>query len=130
MLCIGHDRLIGRIDADCDAREILPDRHGNHFQGAIQAVQLFRAKHRASKVHERKHNGLSWREKLAQSYRRAMLVTKNQIHRNLAVQLLVDRDVLKLNGQIPMRSEEHTSELQSPVHLVCRLLLEKKKTRR
>src|SRR5438876_5518475 len=28
----------------------------------------------------------------------------------------------------PFRSEEHTSELQSPVHLVCRLLLEKKKT--
>src|SRR4051794_41473343 len=27
------------------------------------------------------------------------------------------------------RSEEHTSELQSPVHLVCRLLLEKKKTK-
>src|SRR6266487_6696515 len=27
------------------------------------------------------------------------------------------------------RSEEHTSELQSPVHLVCRLLLEKKKSR-
>src|SRR5438876_1975525 len=26
------------------------------------------------------------------------------------------------------RSEEHTSELQSPVHLVCRLLLEKKKS--
>src|SRR5690348_17921727 len=26
----------------------------------------------------------------------------------------------------PPRSEEHTSELQSPVHLVCRLLLEKK----
>src|SRR5258708_24016594 len=28
------------------------------------------------------------------------------------------------------RSEEHTSELQSPDHLVCRLLLEKKKRRR
>src|SRR5690348_12052773 len=28
-----------------------------------------------------------------------------------------------------LRSEEHTSELQSPVHLVCRLLLEKKKKR-
>src|SRR5574344_2531506 len=28
------------------------------------------------------------------------------------------------------RSEEHTSELQSPDHLVCRLRLEKKKTRR
>src|SRR5690348_17749940 len=32
-------------------------------------------------------------------------------------------------GELPDRgrSEEHTSELQSPVHLVCRLLLEKKK---
>src|SRR5438876_1086904 len=31
-----------------------------------------------------------------------------------------------LDGDLA-RSEEHTSELQSPVHLVCRLLLEKKK---
>src|SRR5690348_17717947 len=30
-------------------------------------------------------------------------------------------------GDFRTRSEEHTSELQSPVHLVCRLLLEKKK---
>src|SRR2546429_3490858 len=29
---------------------------------------------------------------------------------------------------VPKRSEEHTSELQSRLHLVCRLLLEKKKT--
>src|SRR2546422_1233381 len=29
-----------------------------------------------------------------------------------------------------VRSEEHTSELQSRLHLVCRLLLEKKKNRR
>src|SRR5256884_7879491 len=33
-------------------------------------------------------------------------------------------EMLRLNG----RSEEHTSELQSRLHLVCRLLLEKKKT--
>src|SRR6266487_7198888 len=38
--------------------------------------------------------------------------------RGLLVRLLVHEDD---------RSEEHTSELQSPVHLVCRLLLEKKK---
>src|SRR5438876_5077141 len=33
------------------------------------------------------------------------------------------------SARVPVleRSEEHTSELQSPVHLVCRLLLEKKK---
>src|SRR5437764_4958123 len=29
-----------------------------------------------------------------------------------------------------IRSEEHTSELQSPMYLVCRLLLEKKKNKR
>src|SRR2546426_8614421 len=32
-------------------------------------------------------------------------------------------------GVVVPRSEEHTSELQSPCNLVCRLLLEKKKTR-
>src|SRR3989441_1867086 len=32
-----------------------------------------------------------------------------------------------LRGQLPLRSEEHTSELQSLAYLVCRLLLEKKK---
>src|SRR5258708_14645240 len=32
-----------------------------------------------------------------------------------------------LQASLGLRSEEHTSELQSPDHLVCRLLLEKKK---
>src|SRR5258708_18691821 len=32
-----------------------------------------------------------------------------------------------LDADLEQRSEEHTSELQSPDHLVCRLLLEKKK---
>ena len=36
-------------------------------------------------------------------------------------------DFAKLED-IDKRSEEHTSELQSPGHLVCRLLLEKKKS--
>src|SRR5215467_15165136 len=35
---------------------------------------------------------------------------------------------LLFEGRLPsLRSEEHTSELQSPCNLVCRLLLEKKK---
>src|SRR6266487_2760433 len=37
------------------------------------------------------------------------------------------RAALATPGAPAARSEEHTSELQSPVHLVCRLLLEKKK---
>src|SRR5256885_8635997 len=36
----------------------------------------------------------------------------------------------RLHGRHLCRSEEHTSELQSPCNLVCRLLLEKKKTKR
>src|SRR2546426_1463043 len=39
-------------------------------------------------------------------------------------QATLSRDIRDLG----LRSEEHTSELQSPCNLVCRLLLEKKKT--
>src|SRR3989454_10990960 len=41
--------------------------------------------------------------------------------------LLVDDDPLVRMSVVAQRSEEHTSELQSPCNLVCRLLLEKKK---
>src|SRR2546429_5316098 len=37
------------------------------------------------------------------------------------------REAPRLAIRPPCRSEEHTSELQSRLHLVCRLLLEKKK---
>src|SRR5258708_27691744 len=40
-------------------------------------------------------------------------------------EILAVGDAAKISSR--MRSEEHTSELQSPDHLVCRLLLEKKK---
>src|SRR2546429_7274736 len=36
-------------------------------------------------------------------------------------------DAFALRSHVLSRSEEHTSELQSRLHLVCRLLLEKKK---
>src|SRR5690348_18023490 len=46
--------------------------------------------------------------------------------------LMVSRDsaTWKRQRTCEPRSEEHTSELQSPVHLVCRLLLEKKKKKK
>src|SRR5438876_2366292 len=40
--------------------------------------------------------------------------------------LLQPRPPDRRPAAVEARSEEHTSELQSPVHLVCRLLLEKK----
>src|SRR2546422_7855210 len=43
---------------------------------------------------------------------------------------VTDPDLLNfMLGHTPRRSEEHTSELQSRLHLVCRLLLEKKKNK-
>src|SRR5258708_25471411 len=46
---------------------------------------------------------------------------------NQSVLLVQDGKSVDLGGRRIIRSEEHTSELQSPDHLVCRLLLEKKK---
>src|SRR5256885_2732081 len=41
---------------------------------------------------------------------------------------LADHRINRQHIFVARRSEEHTSELQSPCNLVCRLLLEKKKT--
>src|SRR5256885_11602304 len=40
------------------------------------------------------------------------------------------RTYSSVSGEFGSRSEEHTSELQSPCNLVCRLLLEKKNARK
>src|SRR2546429_1670535 len=49
-------------------------------------------------------------------------------HRPMETQRQVEQRARRLGAQVPDgRSEEHTSELQSRLHLVCRLLLEKKK---
>src|SRR3712207_8577817 len=57
----------------------------------------------------------------------SVLVQKVQSVRQLAV---ANRLVSNEQFKLLFRSEEHTSELQSRQYLVCRLLLEKKKTRK
>src|SRR2546422_2679499 len=55
---------------------------------------------------------------------------REQGARGLTVSTLVEAEVFARAGFNDLtwaRSEEHTSELQSRLHLVCRLLLEKKK---
>src|SRR5258708_29637864 len=47
--------------------------------------------------------------------------------RSPSISTMQARQLPRLHGRDRGRSEEHTSELQSPDHLVCRLLLEKKK---
>src|SRR5687768_17901525 len=58
-----------------------------------------------------------------------------EIQQNSSIQQFVPRNLGELIGTINKlkladRSEEHTSELQSRLHLVCRLLLEKKKKKK
>src|SRR5690348_17842354 len=68
---------------------------------------------------EAQGSSAAWRELLRQA------------HEELKARFLADEPVETLvharAALVDVRSEEHTSELQSPVHLVCRLLLEKKK---
>src|SRR5438552_14732865 len=58
-----------------------------------------------------------------------LAVVVENVDRDLVSLVGVDDDGQSILTNPPQsqRSEEHTSELQSPDHLVCRLLLEKKK---
>src|SRR5207244_12197047 len=58
----------------------------------------------------------------------AVNTDKGQVSRSLASnKVLLGEDIVDGKGVFgSVRSEKHTSELQSPDHLVCRLLLEKK----
>src|SRR2546422_4242400 len=61
---------------------------------------------------------------------RSLLGLRAQLPRDVGDRLGVQHEVVALEQARDarlVRSEEHTSELQSRLHLVCRLLLEKKK---
>src|SRR6266550_6800508 len=56
--------------------------------------------------------------------------TLHHCYKASAFQSTSDRNYSNWNLFVRRRSEEHTSELQSRLHLVCRLLLEKKKKKK
>src|SRR2546426_9040261 len=65
----------------------------------------------------------SWRRSTRKSEMQGATDLRGRIAR-----LFADRLNLEIpSAETDLRSEEHTSELQSPCNLVCRLLLEKKK---
>src|SRR5689334_24782681 len=76
---------------------------------------LFRSRLSCSSSKRGRRGCFSWRGSTPRQQRRPLIPPSS--HR------------LKLNATAssPPRSEEHTSELQSQFHLICRLLLEKKK---
>src|SRR5256885_16416516 len=59
--------------------------------------------------------------------KRLLRGTRGQTHSSPTKGNSTPCSVLLLPSSRPVRSEEHTSELQSPCNLVCRLLLENKK---
>src|SRR5258708_10225103 len=56
-------------------------------------------------------------------------ILQRSLRHALVHRIILDQENLVEPARGAARSEEHTSELQSPDHLVCRLLLEKKKHR-
>src|SRR3712207_7544343 len=72
------------------------------------------------------------RNRLQAGRRRAVLFSSRQPPHLRRWYVVADRQTLRTHRVLPSRggrrSEEHTSELQSRQYLVCRLLLEKKKT--
>src|SRR2546430_10514307 len=56
-----------------------------------------------------------------------VLVVDGRVHVPVLERQSARHDLLRTGRRQRMRSEEHTSELQSQSNLVCRLLLEKKK---
>src|SRR5690554_7073127 len=66
-------------------------------------------------------------EKLPSWYAKQQISLGLDLRGGSQLLLAIDEKALLTQDSQRMRSEEHTSELQSRPHLVCRLLLEKKK---
>src|SRR5258708_8791501 len=89
----------------------------------------------ACSVHAQSKLSAKWEELTAADFRDAVQLSKGTcllpfgILEKHGPHLPLGTDLLNVR-HASLRSEEHTSELQSPDHLVCRLLLEKKKRTR
>src|ERR1041385_9409154 len=71
---------------------------------------------------------LCWHSRLSRGSALGLGVVVRKFTREKASWVVKASSVLiAISGFLARRSEEHTSELQSRLHLVCRLLLEKKK---
>src|SRR5258708_9268507 len=100
----------GRLKVPAEFKRVIDEKYGQQFyitslDGDVAQVYPFEEWERI----EQKLAGLS---------------TFNPTKKKFLSKVNYWGQVVEMDGQ---RSEEHTSELQSPDHLVCRLLLEKKK---
>src|SRR5690348_5579181 len=68
----------------------------------------------------------AWLAKRQTDAAQTLVQARQDVAQQIAL-IVADKRAQVVKALTQPRSEEHTSELQSPVHLVCRLLLEKKK---
>src|ERR1022692_518913 len=90
------------------------------------SVKFYDWRQRYGRANE--HNGWVPRDFWLEPWEKEAIVSfhlKNPLegYRRLTFMML-DRDIVAVSPPSVWRSEEHTSELQSPCNLVCRLLLE------
>src|SRR5256885_11725040 len=97
-------------------------------------LETHRSTHRIMKLEACQMNAEDKQESFAQQSRLQALLIDPEVEDFAGLNLLLGQAGydLRMAASPPeaLRSEEHTSELQSPCNLVCRLLLEKKKMTR
>src|SRR2546422_8579706 len=102
--------VLDEIEADPTARVVILTGAGGHFCSGGD-VKTMRARHTA-----------------AEGRGRVEMLNKMVLRLvSFPLPTIAMVDGYAVGAGAPSRSEEHTSELQSRLHLVCRLLLEKKK---
>src|SRR2546422_5436223 len=132
-----HRWGLKRVEADDHDPELSARIEGQSAEAAGKALEHLITKHRAAVVHERQNHRLTC-EIVSQANNAPSLVVEGQLKRHRSVELRIKAYLAQQGRQAAYRrclgsdrrgrrSEEHTSELQSRLHLVCRLLLEKKK---
>src|SRR3712207_7550504 len=87
---------------------------------------LFRSHRQARGARRRRVRGRLPRRVPPQEDRRLMATSANNTGDDLNDAQRIGHTVTEISEKASLRSEEHTSELQSRQYLVCRLLLEKK----
>src|SRR2546426_11536821 len=117
-----------RVDAGAELFRVGAERYQTHHLGqgieSQLAQHLLRLLARPLAVGDDGDRGTE--QRLRGLAREARMVDRVQLLEQIAA---VDEHAV-LRADTLVRSEEHTSELQSPCNLVCRLLLEKKKKKR
>src|SRR2546429_3424676 len=112
------------------ARRFLSETDLGAITEAIKAAESRTSAEIRVHLERRLGRGFFGRKRVDALARARAVFAKLGMHRTaerhgVLIYLAVDERTLAVVGDV--RSEEHTSELQSRLHLVCRLLLEKKK---